>query len=236
MMPTLEKPKPTPEWLVEKKSKGIWKGRIIVPQGASRRFLKAGEFKLPGHENMLDTYFCIPQKFMQAFDIMKTVDLNPGKWSKHAWTCQLFLGHLADAFPGTVRTVANPIISGPGVVSGDLDHPVFALVCNAATGVPNWAEVIWDTSSPWGRHRWARKTTWVGEAIHRSVGMQLQFQSRISKDLRVSQPLEVDSEVQLSEEHLLVWEAIILRHYFNWKVSNLRWECCEFLRRIIQRD
>jgi hypothetical protein len=33
----------TPEWLVESKAKGQWKGRIIIPQGASGRFLKAGE-------------------------------------------------------------------------------------------------------------------------------------------------------------------------------------------------
>jgi hypothetical protein len=66
--------------------------------------------------------------------------------------------------------------------------------------------------------------------------MQLQYQSRLARDWRVSQPLEVDSEEQLSEGQLLVWEATILRHYFDWKVSNLRWECCEFLRRLIQKD
>jgi hypothetical protein len=95
MMPTLEKPKPIPAWLVgekkKKKAKGQWKGRIIVPQGASGRFLRAGDFKLPGHENMLDTHFCIPQKFMQAFDRMKTVDLYTCKWSKQAWTGQIFI-------------------------------------------------------------------------------------------------------------------------------------------------
>jgi hypothetical protein len=73
----------TPEWLVEKKAKGQWKGRIIIPQRASGRFLKAGEIKLPGYENMVDIHFCVPQKSMQAFDRMNRPYLDIKQTSGH---------------------------------------------------------------------------------------------------------------------------------------------------------
>jgi hypothetical protein len=150
-----------PQLFLHAKAMGVWKERVIVPQGASNHFVKIGEVQLQGHPTFLDTYFCAPQKSMQAFDRMKSKDMYPGVWTEQEWTGQIFLGHLADTYPGKVRTVKNPEISWPGVVSGDLDHPIFSLVCNPATRIHNWAEVIWDNTSPWGQNGNARHTRWA---------------------------------------------------------------------------
>jgi hypothetical protein len=220
-------------------------GKVIVPQGASHRFFKARELKLPGHANCLYTYFCASQKSMQSFDRMKSRDMYPGVWTKQSWTGRIFLGHLADAFPGKVRTVKNPVISGPGVVSGDLDHPIFSLVCNPATGIPNWSEDIWDDNSPWGQNGIVRHTRWAKDSAktqaelrsrNQAVSLQMQNHTRFSRNWRFSKPLDVDKDVPLNDEDLLNWEKYILRHYFDWKVTNLRWECCDFLRKLIKRD
>ncbi len=100
--------------------------------------------------------------------------------------------------------MVNPIVSGPGVVSGDLDHPVFSLVINAATGIPNWAEVNWDNSTPWGQDNNARHTTWVGYGNGQAVSMLMQSHSRLSKDWSVSPTLDVDKDVPLNEEGLQI--------------------------------
>jgi hypothetical protein len=86
------------------------------------------------------------------------------------------------------------------VVSGVVDHPVFGLVCNATTGIPNWSEVIWDNSTSYDRNSNVRHTTWVGSGHGRSVSMQMQFHSRLSKDWRVSPILDVEKDVPLNEE------------------------------------
>jgi hypothetical protein len=114
------------------------------------------------------------------------------------------LGHLADAFPGKVRTVKNPVISGLGVVSGDLDHPIFSLVCNPATGILNWSEAIWDDNSPWGQNGNVRHTRWAKDSAktqaelrsrNQAVSLQMQNHSRLSRDWRFSKPLDVDKDV-----------------------------------------
>jgi hypothetical protein len=137
-----------------------------------------------------------------------------------------FLGHLADAYPDKVRTVKNPEISGPGVVSGDLDHPIFSLVCNPATGIPTRAEVIWDNNSHWGQNGNARHTRWARNSANtqddrrqqNQVGsLQMQNHSRFSRDGRYTTPLDVDRNVQLRNEDLVKWEQSVLRHYLIGK-------------------
>jgi hypothetical protein len=66
--------------------------------------------------------------------------------------------------------------------------------------------------------------------------MQMQNHFRLSRDWWLSTPLDVDRNVLLSNEDLVKWEKSILRHYFDWKVTNLRWECCDYLIMLITRD
>jgi hypothetical protein len=137
------------------------KGWIVVPQGASSRFLRIGTFRLPGHSTVLDLWFCYPQHSMGAFDRMKLRDVAPGVWKDNEWRGQLFHGPLHNDFPGVTRVVPNPIISGQGVISGDLNHPVYSLVCSPSTGILDWDNTIWSDTSPWGRCPYIHSSNWL---------------------------------------------------------------------------
>jgi hypothetical protein len=73
-----------------------------------------------------------------------------GSWDGSFWRGQIFWGPLAASFPGVTRIVQNPVVIGRGIISGDLDHPIFSLVCNPHTGIRDWSAAIWDRNSPWG--------------------------------------------------------------------------------------
>jgi hypothetical protein len=210
-------------------------GLIVVPQGASDRFLGPGTFMLPGHAAILDTWFCYPQDSMGAFDRMKLRDLSPGVWIDDKWRGQIFHGPLYSDFPGVTRDVTNPVISGPGIISGDLDHPVYSLVCSPSTGILDWNTTIWSDSSPWGRSAYIHSTDWLNQYQHPHTN-QCRIYPRLSQCYRndAVRDLSVDQGIPLTEDQLYDWEKRILRLYFDWKVSNLRWECCEFLRNLIR--
>jgi hypothetical protein len=107
-----------------------WQGLVVVPHGSSNRFHQIGNFWLPGHSAFLYPWHCAPQVSIKAFDRMKTRDMTPGVWEDDAYKGHIFYGPLAESFSGIIRTVPNPVISERGVISGDLDHPVFSLVCS----------------------------------------------------------------------------------------------------------
>jgi hypothetical protein len=133
------------------------------------------------------------------------------------------------------RTVKNPIISEWGVISGDLNHPVFSLVCSPTTGIVDWNTTIWSDRSPWGSSIYIRRNNWLYEPTPHTH--QVRTYSRLSTDWRADiNILVVDGGVSLTDGQLDNWERTIMRLYFEWKVSNLRWECCEFLRNLIKSE
>jgi hypothetical protein len=183
---------------------------------------------------ILDPWHCAPQVSMKAFDRMKTRDMAPGVWDDNAYKGHILYSPLAESFLGVIRIVPNPVILERGVISGELDHPVFSLVCSPSTGISNWSDTIWDYVSPWGRFLTARRTSWTLDNTYHSP--QVLIYPRSSMNWMENHSLDVDRGVPLIEELLLGWETSILRLYFEWKVSNLRWECCEFLRKLIKAN
>jgi hypothetical protein len=227
---------PMPKMLVRSVNKSE-KGLIVVPQGASNRFQRSGTFILPGHSTILDPWFCYPQDSMGAFDRMKLRDLSPGVWMDDTWRGQIFHGPLHKDFPDVTRDVSNPIISGQGVISGNLDHPVYSLVCSPTTDILDWDNTIWSDTSPWGRSPYIRSSDWLKHFFHPHTN-QCRIYPRLSQSRRDDAvwDLSVDKDIPLTEEQLDDWERQVLRLYFEWKVSNLRWECCEFLRNLIRNS
>jgi hypothetical protein len=133
-----------------------------------------------------------------------------------------------------VRTVPNPVILVSGVISCDLDHPVFRLVCSPSIGVVNWSDTFWSYVSPWGQFPNSRQTHWPQDDTYHSA--QVRIYPSFSMNWREYHTLDVDTGVPLTMAQLESWETSILRHYFEWKVSNLRRECCEFLRDLIRAN
>jgi hypothetical protein len=221
---------------------------VLVPIGFSAVFHTGYDIQIPCADKYLHyDYTCWRfENSLECFTKMKGRDREPDALGWGRCSTRVLKGPNT----GLVRSIKDPVYTGyktrpftydgytrgqlaksGGFLLGDLDHPVWSLVCHPVSGIPVWWEAIWKTDSVWGASgvdRWGKD-----QVILADNGFGL-FSGECAYWDRLGVPVCLDID-QRNQRFILArgrqhWEDNVQRHYVAWKQFCLRIKCCELLR------